>query len=375
MALTIKEARTRAERKAFIAFQNQLYRDVPQYVPTLMMDEMANLNPQKNPAFEFCEMKLFLCLRDGEIVGRVCAIINHASNKKWQQKRIRICRLDFIDDPAVSEMLIGAAEAWGREKGMTEMVGPLGFCDFDKEGMLIDGFDRMGMFITYYNFPYYITHMERLGFTKDVDWLENKVYVNCLEPEKLSRICNRVLERTGARIVDIRTKKQLRPYVQRVIEMVDREYAGLYGFTPLTKRQMHYYAGQFVSMLNVRYIVIMEDAQGELAAIGVLAPSFAEAVKKNKGRMFPFGWIPMLRAIRRPKTLDMYFVAVDSKYRKSGLNAVLLHEMTRRAEEDGILYAETGPELEENYGVQGMWAGYQVDQNHKRRRCWIKPIA
>jgi len=372
--LSIIEANTRRLRKQFIQFQNELYKDCPQYIPTLIMDEMANLNPKKNPAFEYCDMRLFLALRDGKIVGRIGGIISHKANEIWNRKRIRITRFDFIDDYEVSLALVKKLEEWGKECGLNEISGPLGTCDLDKEGMLVDGFDKKGLFITYYNYPYYVDHMDRMGFEKDVDWTEHKVYVQSVNEEKLERICRRVMEKNKVKSIRVKSRRQVKPYVQGVFDLINSEYEKLYGVVPLTQRQVEYYRGQFLTLLNLDYIGFIEDENGKLVAMGILAPGLADVMKKIHGRLFPFGWYHLLRTIKKPKFLDMYFVAVDSKYRNSGLAAVLLHEITKRAIKNGVEYAETGPQLEDNYNIQKLFAAYRIEANHKRRRCFVKSI-
>ena len=373
--LSVERVLTRSQRKQFIQFQNNLYRDCENYVPTMLSDELANLDEKKNPAFEFCEARFFLVKRDGEIVGRVGGIINKAANEKWKRKYMRITRIDFIEDYEVFQLLIKIIEDWAREEGLEHMIGPIGFCDFDKEGMLIDGYDKMSLFITYYNYPYYKEFFDRAGFEKEVDWVENRVYVKCLQEEKIARICNRVVEKGGFRYKEFRSKREVKPYVKKLLGLVSKEYSDLFGFTPITPRQMEYYEGQFLQLLNLDYIAVIEDAQGEIAAFGLLAPSLAACMRKTGGRLFPFGWIPVLKAIKNPKILDMYFVAVRKEYQKVGIPAVLLHYVTKKAEKNGVLYAETGPELETNYGVQGMWSGYEVEKNYKRRRCFIREVS
>lgn len=373
--LSVERVLTKAQKKQFIQFQNRLYKNCENYVPTMLSDELANLNEKINPAFDFCEARFFLVRREGEIVGRVGGIINKAANEKWNRKYMRITRIDFIEDYQVFQLLIKTIEDWAREEGLEHMIGPIGFCDLDKEGMLIDGFDQMSMFITYYNFPYYKDFFDRAGFEKEVDWIESRVYVKCLQEEKIERICKRVVEKGGFQYKSFQSKKEIKPYIKKLLGLVSQEYGDLYGYTPITPRQMDYYAGQFLQLLNLDYIAVIEDAQGEIAAFGLLAPSFAECMRKTGGRLFPFGWITVLKAIHKPKILDMYFVAIKKEYQKVGIPAVLLHHMTKIAEKNGVLYAETGPELEENYGVQGMWTGYEVEKNYKRRRCFIKAVS
>lgn len=372
--VTIIEANTKKLRKKFIQFQNDFYKDCPQYVPTMLSDEMANLDPQKNPAFEYCQMKLWLAEKDGKTVGRIGGIISSKANEIWKRKRVRITRMDFTDDAEVADALVRTVEEWGKSQGMTEISGPLGTCDLDKEGMLVDGFDKMGMFITYYNYPYYVTHMERMGFEKDVDWTEHKVYVEAANEEKLARICDRVMERGGFRSVHITSRRQLKPYIDQIFGLINSEYEQLYGVVPITDAQKDYYRGQFLILLNLDYIGLIVDENDKVVAMGILAPSLAEPMKKCGGRLLPFGWVGLLKAIRNPKALDMYFIAVDGRYRNAGLSAVIMHEIGARAKKNGVVYAETGPQLEENFNIQKLFAAYRIDRDHKRRRCWKKAI-
>ena len=372
--LQIREVLTKKDKREFISFQNRLYKDVPQYVPTLLSDEMANISEEKNPAFEFCRMRFFLCERDGETVGRVGAIINDESNRKWKENNIRITRIDFIEDIEVARALIDTVEQWAREEGLTRMVGPMGFCDLDKEGMLIEGFEHKSMFITYYNFPYYPKFFEELGFQKEVDWVETKVYVKCKNEEKLSHLCNRVMERNKLRYVTYSSASKIKPYLNEIFDLLSNEFSDLYGYVSITQKQKAYYAGQFLMLLNWKFVGVIFNEQNEIIGIGVLAPSLADAVKKNKGRLFPFGFIPVLQAKANPKVLDMYFVAVKRAYRNLGVPTVLMHHLTKAAAENGVLYAETGPELELNTAVQSMWAAYEHEYAFKRRRCWFRDI-
>ncbi len=372
--LEIKEVLTKADRKKFIQFQNDLYKDAENYIPTLMMDELANLDPKKNPAFDFCDSRQWLCYDGDKIVGRVAAIISYAANDIWKQKRLRFSRIDFIEDYDVFCLLMKTVEDWAKELGMNEIIGPMGFCDFDKEGLLVDGFDELGMFITYYNYPYYSEFLERYGFEKEVDWLENKVYTNNHDKEKMDRICSRVEKKYNVHLLDLKSRRQVYPYIDQIFDLINEAYRILFEVAPITERQKEYYKDQFLILLNLNYLGLLVDENERLVCLGVIAPSFADALRKNGGRLFPFGWIPMLRAIRKPKHLDMYFVAVRDEYKSAGLPAVLLNRLTQRAVQNGVEYAETGPELEYNYNVLGLWSGHEVKKNFKRRRCYIKVL-
>lgn len=372
--IEIREVKTAKERRIFTLWPNEVYKDVPQYVPPLRSDELANINPKRNPAFAYADMRFFIAYRDGKVVGRVGGIINHASNEKWQQKRIRLTRLDFIDDYEVSKALMETIENWGREAGLTEIVGPVGFCDLDKEGMLVEGFDEPGMFITYYNYPYYVKHMEKLGYVKDVDWLESRLYTKLKDEEKFAKLCEYVKKRYKLHVPEIKNKRQLKPYIGRLFDLIDREYAHLYGTVPLTREQVKYYTGQFLTLVNLKFIRFVENEKNEVVAFGLAVPSLAEAMQKTKGRLFPTGWAKVLYDINKPKILDLYLIAVAGEYRRTGAGAILIWEVLQEARKMGIPFAETGPNLEENSNILGLWNNCEADRDIRCRRSWKKDL-
>ncbi len=368
--LTIEEVKTRSQLKKFIQFQNDLYKNVENYVPTLMVDELQNLTPSKNPAFEYCESRQWLCYRDGEIVGRVGAIVSHAANSIWGQNNIRFTRMDYIEDYDVFCLLIQQVIDWARELKLTRILGPLGFCDFDKEGLLIKGFEHMGLFITYYNHPYYSQFLERYGFEKEVDWVECKIRVDDRNDERMKRISRRVLEKHSLKMVELKNKRILLKYAPQMLDLIDEAYRNLFQVVPLTDAQKKYYISQFVTLINLDYVGVIVDQNDRAVCIGIMAPNLAKPIKKCGGRLFPFGWVSLLRTIKHPEALDMYFVAVKDEYKSAGVPSVLLYEINQRALANGIKFAETGPELEYNYNVLGLWDGYDTDRGFKRRRCY-----
>lgn len=370
----IREVQSTREKKIFATFPTKMYKDVPQAIPDLVLDEMDNFNPKKNPAYEYCKAKRFLAYQNGKCVGRIAGIISRAANEKWETKRIRFSRVDFIDDYEVSASLFKAVEDWGREEGLTDIHGPIGFCDMDQEGMLVEGFDTEGMLITIYNFPYYVTHMERLGFMKDADWLEFKIYMPKEINQKLTRLSETVLRKYEITLVEPKNRKEIKAYIEPVFELLNTCYENLYGTVELSDAQIKKYVSQFLFMINPQYIKLLLDKDQKLIGFGLAAPSINEAVKKSNGRLFPFGWYRLLRAPYAPaKVLDLYLVGVAPSMQNKGLTAVLMHSMTVTASKNNIEYAETGPELETNHQVQSLWKHYATE-NHKRRRCWIKAI-
>ena len=305
--VTIREVQTRKDRKRFICFQNELYRNTPQYIPTLLSDELANLNPKKNPAFEYCEMRFFLAERDGKTVGRIGGIISHKANEIWGVRTIRITRMDFIDDAQVADALVETIAAWGREQGMERIIGPIGFCDLDKEGMLIGGFERQGMFITYYNFPYYMEHMQRMGFEKEVDWTEHVVYVEGHNQERLDKICQRILQKGNFTVRQFASKAELKPFIPQIFELINSEYKKLYGVVPISEKQISYYAGQFLTLINLDYLSVIQDARGRLAAFGLVAPEPGRCYAQMPGQAFPL-WL-CASAARHPSPQNFGYVS------------------------------------------------------------------
>jgi len=371
----VKEVKTKRELKKFVDFPNKLYADCEQYIPPLFADDLADWNPKKNPAFEYCEAKCFLAYREGEIVGRIAAILNHRANEKWNTKRMRFSQVDFIDDYEVSEALFAAVEDFAREKGCTEVHGPLGFCDLDREGMLVEGFEHKSMFITYYNHPYYIEHLARLGYAKDIDWIERRIEAPKDEKsvEIISKTADYVLKKLNLHIADIRRQSQYGKYVMQVFRLVNLAYAPLYGTVELSERQIKRYARKFGPLINPKLTCFVMDEKNEMVAFGIAAPSMADALKKTRGRLFPLGWFYVLRALHKNDTMDLFLIAVHPRLCGTGVNAIIIDHVLKGVREMGIKYAETGPMLENNLPIQSQWKYFKSIQ-HKRRRCFIKNI-
>lgn len=372
--IEVKEVSTRRERKIFASFNADMYKNVTQAIPDLVSDEYNNFLPKKNPAYEYCRVKQFLAYKEGKCVGRIAGIINDAANKKWQTKRIRFSRVDFIDDPKVSEALFKAVEDWGRDEGLTQIHGPIGFCDLDQEGMLVEGFDKAGMFITIYNHPYYIKHMENLGYVKDIDWVEYLIKMPEKPNERLKDLSNLVLKRYKLKLIEPKSRREIKPYLPKVFELLNEAYRNLYGTVELTQAQIMKYYHQFILLVNTDYVKLIVDEEGDLVGFGLAVPSMNDVIKKSNGRLFPFGWYRILRApYASAEVLDLYLVGVVPRMQNKGLTAILLNSMTESARKNNIICAETGPELETNLQVQALWKHYETQQ-HKRRRCWIKNL-
>ena len=377
MAVEIVKVSTKKQLKQFIRFNYELYKGNPYFVPELFEDTMGTLRKDRNAAFEFCDADYFLAYRDGKIVGRIAAIINPHANEKWGRKAARFGWVDFIDDNEVVDALFATAEAWARERGMTEIQGPLGFTDFDPEGMLIEGFDRMGTMATIYNHPYYPKHLERLGYVKDVDWVEFLFKVPGEKWPKAERVSAIVEKKYGMRIVRAKSCSEIaKRYGNAFFELCNESYSELYGFSPLTPKQIKQFVKMYLPFADKRLLCLVTDKDDNLVALGISVFSLADALRKAKGRLFPLGWWYMLKAlfIKQPKQLDFLLAAVKPEYQSKGAFAMIFNELLGHYIEMGIVDIESNPELEDNKNMQNLWADFEKEQ-HKRRRAFKKELA
>lgn len=379
MAVTIKTVGSKADLKKFIRFNYELYKDNPYSVPDLYEDMLNTFNPRKNAAFEFCEAEYFLAYKDGKLVGRVAAIINNRANSTWNCKNVRFGWIDFIDDEEVSAALINAVEQWGKQRGMTHIQGPLGFTDMDAEGMLIEGFDQLGTMATIYNYPYYPKHMERLGFTKDADWVEFKVFMpkDGKIPEKHRRISEIIMKKFDLHIKKYTSTKKIKAeYGQAVFQLVNEAFSSLYGYSALSQRQIDQYLDMYLPLIDLRMLSLIVDKDGKLVAAGLSMPSLARALQKAHGKLLPFGWYYLAKVLflkHYGDCLDLLLVAVKPEYQNKGVNALLFYDLIPEYQKLGFKYAETNVELEQNGKVQAQWDYFDHVQ-HKRRRAFIKEI-
>ncbi len=377
MAISIKKVTSSKELRTFIRFNYELYKHNPYSVPDLLDDMTRTFDPKKNAAFDFCEADYFLAYKDEKLVGRIAAIINHKANEKWQTKNVRFGWIDFIDDHEVSETLLRTVEEWGRERGMENMHGPLGFTDMDAEGMLVEGFDQLSTMATIYNYPYYPEHMEAYGLQKDVDWVEYKIRIPKEEPAKHKRISELVQRKYGLQIKKYRSSKKIaKEYGQKIFNLVNEAYAPLYGYSPLSQRQIEQYVKMYLPILDLDMVTLVTDSQGELVAVGITMPSLSEALQKAKGKMLPFGWFPLMKALfmKHPDTIDLLLIAVKPEYQNKGVNGLLFSDLIRIYNEKGYKWAESNPELELNEAVQRQW-DYFENVQHKRRRAYKKSLS
>ena len=373
--IDIYEVTSTSDLKRFISFPDRLYIGNPNYVPSLMMDEMENLRKDKNPAFEYCDARYFMAFRGKEPVGRIAAIHNRRFNEVWHKNCVRFSRYDVIDDLEVSRLLLAEVENWAKSIGMEEIQGPMGFCDLDHQGLLVDGFDQMGLFITSYNHPYYMQHLEALGYQKLTDWVEMKMEKPEILDPRIKKIAEYSLKKLNLHEIRLKKTKDVLPYAKGIFELLYEAYQHIYGVIPLNDRQIELYIGQFITLVKPEFLTLIADENNKPVSFGVVIPSLAETVRKCKGRLFPFGWIHMLRYLtsKKHETLEFLLIATDPKYWNSALGAEIIVHTFEGAEKYGIRYAETGPMLETNFRIQSMWSRFHAII-HKRRRCYVKPL-
>lgn len=373
MSVEIKKVGSRAELKRFIRFNYEFYKNCAYSVPDLYDDMLGTFSPKKNAAFEFCEADYFLAYKDGALAGRVAAIINRRANDTWKRNVVRFGWIDFTDDIEVSGALIEAVKKWGRERGMDEIEGPLGFTDLDAEGMLIEGFDELSTMATIYNYPYYPQHMEQLGLEKSADWVEMKIYIPDEIPEKHRRIADIIARKYDLRVRKVTSKRDVikSGLARKIFELINDAYAPLFGFSRMTERQIEQYVKMYVPVLDLRMVTLVENAAGELVAVGISMPSLSRALQKAKGKLLPFGWFHLLKAlfVKRPEVLDLLLVGVRPDYQGKGVNALLFTDLIPVYQQLGFKYAESNPELEMNEKVQNQWSYFKTVQ-HKKRRCY-----
>ena len=371
MSIQIKPVSTGKEMSTFVRFGNRLYKGNKYYVPSMPMDDLNTLNPNKNGAFDFSEAQCFLAYKDGEVVGRVAAIINHKANESWGVKQVRFGWIDFIDDLEVSAALLDAVEKFGRERGMTQIVGPLGFTDFDPEGMLVEGFDRLSTMALIYNYPYYPEHMKKHGYYKETGWVEYRITLPEQMPEKHVKYAEIIKKRYNLKIRKM-TRSQIRKerYGHKLFQLINDTYCVLYGYSLLSEKQIDQYVDMYLSIVDTKMLTFVENEHGELVAAGISIPSLSEALQKCNGEIFPFGWWHLLKAMywKKPDTLDLLLIGIRPDYQNKGLNSLVFVDLFDNYKKLGFKYAETNANLETNIKVQAMWDPFEKEL-HKRR--WV----
>ena len=376
MSIEIRTVSSKREMNEFVRFANRLYKDNKYYVPSMPMDDKNTLNKDKNGAFEFCDAELYLAYDGGKPVGRVAAIVNYKANEAWDVNQVRFGWFDFIDDINVSKALLEAVVKFGQARGMTQIVGPLGFTDFDPEGMLVEGFDRLSTMALIYNHPYYPEHMKQLGYYKETGWVEYRITIPEELPERHIRLAEMVRERYHLKVRKL-DRKQIadEKYGQKLFRLINETYCVLYGYSLLSEKQIDQYVDLYLGFIDLKMVTFIENEDGELIAAGVSMPSLSEALQKCRGELFPLGWWYLLKTIfiKKPDTLDLLLIGVKPEWQNKGVNSLLFVDLFQNYRNMGFKYAETNANLETNHKVQAMWDPFEKEL-HKRRWVFAKEI-
>lgn len=376
MAVEIREAVTKKDMKKFVQFGIDLFEGNEYFCPPLIFDELNTLDRTKNPAFEVCETIYYLAYRDGKVVGRIAGIVNHCANQAWNVKKTRFGWFDFIDDKEVSKALLDAVAAWGKSKGMETLNGPVGFTDMDHQGLLLEGFEYESPMAALYNYPYYIEHFDAYGLEKEADWIEIRCVVPEQAPEKMMRIGQMIQSRYNVKIVPIKSSKELlKRYGYSFFDVIDEAYKPLYNYSPLTEKQKEYYSNMYFPLLNFDFVTLVVNEKDEIVAVGVCMPNLTPALRKAKGKLFPFGWYHLLKGLKAKKmeALDLLLIAVRPDYQNKGLNSLLFIDQIPRYHKYGIKEARVTAVLETNTKNQANFQ-YLEHEFYKRRRAYIKSL-
>ncbi|PQJ79049.1 GTP cyclohydrolase [Polaribacter porphyrae] len=371
--IILKEAKTKRDLKRFVLFPFSLYRRNKYWVPPIIKDEIANFNPKKNPVFKNADAHFFLAYRGKKIVGRVVAIINWFEVDKQQIKKMRFGWFDVIDDIEVTKTLLDKVNEIGKANNLEYIEGPVGFNNLDKTGVLVDGFEHLGTMITWYNHPYYKDHLEQLGFVKEKEYLENKFMFKNVDAVYYNRISNVIKKRYHLKALDFKKTKQILPYVNEMFEVFDKSYSKLSTYVPISDAQIAYFKKKYISFINPEYIKFVMDKDGKLIAFAIVMPSFSNALRKARGRLFPLGILRLLKAKKHAKDVTFYLIGVHPDYQNKGVTAIIFDQYTKTFSKKGIVNCIRTPELEDNEAIKKIWEDFNP-VTHKRRRTYRKNI-
>ena len=371
--ISIIEVKTSKDLMNFIKFPMELYKNSKNYVPSLINEEKKIWNPAENPALGYSEAKQFLAYKNGKIVGRIAIMINHKEEKELGISKVRFGWLDFIDDFEVSKSLINTAISFAKEKKIQKIEGPMGFTNLDKAGMLTMGFDKLATMIGLYNFDYYPKHLEKLGLVKEKEWVEFEMNFPTVLPERVEKFSSLIAEKYKLKVIDFKNKQEILPLVEPMFKLLDQTYNSLSTYTPITDEQIKTYKEKYFPYIDKNYVICVEDENHQLVSFAITMPSYSQALRKSKGKLWPFGWWHFLQAGKKNDRANFYLIGIHPEYQRRGVTAIIFKEIFVRFNKMGIKFAETNPELEENKSVQVLWQDYNP-VNHKRRRTYSMEI-
>lgn len=371
--ISVIEVKTSKDLMNFIKFPMELYKNNENYVPSLINEEKNIWNPAENPALSYSEAKQFLAYKNGKIVGRIAIMINHKEEKELGISKVRFAWLDFIDDFEVSKALIDTAISFAKEKNINKIEGPMGFTNLDKAGMLTMGFDKLATMIGLYNFDYYPKHLEKLGLVKEKEWVEFEMNFPTVLPERVEKFSSLIAQKYKLKVIDFKNKKEILPLVEPMFKLLDQTYNSLSTYTPITDEQIKTYKEKYFPYIDKNYVICVEDENHQLVSFAITMPSYSQALRKSKGKLWPFGWWHFLQAGKKNDRANFYLIGIHPEYQRRGVTAIIFKEIFVRFNKMGIKFAETNPELEENKSVQVLWQDYNP-VNHKRRRTYSMEI-
>lgn len=371
--ISVIEVKTSKDLMNFIKFPMELYKNNENYVPSLINEEKNIWNPSENPALGYSEAKQFLAYKNGKIVGRIAIMINHKEEKELGISKVRFGWLDFIDDFKVSKALIDTAISFAKEKNINKIEGPMGFTNLDKAGMLTMGFDKLATMIGLYNFDYYPKHLEKLGLVKEKEWVEFEMNFPTVLPERVEKFSSLIAQKYKLKVIDFKNKKEILPLVEPMFKLLDQTYNSLSTYTPITDEQIKTYKEKYFPYIDKNYVICVEDENHQLVSFAITMPSYSQALRKSKGKLWPFGWWHFLQAGKKNDRANFYLIGIHPEYQRRGVTAIIFKEIFVRFNKMGIKFAETNPELEENKSVQVLWQDYNP-VNHKRRRTYSMEI-
>lgn len=373
MAITIKEVTTKSDIKKFVDFQFELYSSSPNWVPPLHADEMKSLMPEENPAFDFCDAKFWLAYNNNKVVGRIGGIINKKHNEKMGVSMARFSRMEFIDDHEVSAALINKVIEWAKEKKMTGIHGPLGFTNLDHQAVLIEGFDFLPSVASEFHMSYYMHHFDTLGLEKEIDWLEFRLTIEDQVPPKAVQMAELIKKRYGFSVKTYKSVKELMPFAPDMFKVLNNAFSELFSVIPFDDKMSQFYIKKYIPMLNPKFVKVVFDKDNQLIGFVIGVPSLSKAMQKAKGKLFPFGFLHIMRALKRPKVVDLFLTAVEPHYQNMGLTAVIFCDLYQTCIDNGVNYFETTGMIESNQKAIQNWKYFQHIQ-HKRKRCYIKML-
>ena len=369
--ISIRGVKTDADRKQFVNLPFTIYRGNKFWVPPLKVDELKSLQPENNPAFEFCTAKFWTAHKDDKCVGRIGGIINRLALEKTGEKKVRLTRVEMIDDAEVADALFNTVESWAKEQGMEGVHGPLGFSNLDQQGMLIEGFDHLPSIASVFHLPYYQKHLERLGYEKEMDWVEFRLKLAESTPEKAVKLNNIIKKRYGLSVVHFKKSSEAMPYGKKIFGILNDAFAEIYAVVPFNDKMIDFYVAKYFKLINPNYIKVVQNSDGELVGFIVGLPSLSEAMQKANGSLFPFGWWHIMQALKKPEVMDLLLTGIHPKMQGQGVSAVLITELQQVLIDNGVREVETTGIIETNQKAIQHWKNYDHIQ-HKRRRSYVK---